>query len=127
MSNIYTGNQYPKSSFVFDKIYNNFTEARDSVDNDGILLGRYILIKYCDDTLPQDRRLSLQSGDEPKNEQEKLYKENYNIDQAPNDRKVYRKAYNGEGFYYQEITCLHTNLTAENISNMQTLTWHIYN
>ena len=55
----YGGIVYPNNPFTFDKIYPNFKSANENAKNDNILIGRYILIAYCDEVLDYDTRLGI--------------------------------------------------------------------
>ena len=58
---IYGGILYPNSSFHIDKVYNSFAEANESAENDGVLVGRYVLIAYTERALEQWERVFAES------------------------------------------------------------------
>ena len=129
--NLYGGISYPNTSFVFDKIYNNYTEAINNVSNDGILIGRYILIAYCNTAFGKDTRVSLETavnnGYTPiestdSNTDEDKYKQNYYEDKIftkkaiSKDRVVCRKVYKNNKYDYEEIAYLHSDLSNNEIA-----------
>jgi hypothetical protein len=61
-NNFYGGIIYPNNSFVFDKIYNSFKEANDNVNTDAVLVGRYILVAYCNTAFTKDERTRIESN-----------------------------------------------------------------
>lgn len=131
MSNLYTGSAYPKTSWVFDRIYNSLDEATKAAKNDGVLVGRYVLIMYCEEAFGQNKRLQIENGIyNNENEAETSYYNNFVLDgNISRDRNVYRKAYDKEkGYYYQLITTLRTDLsdeTLQNFSNVAAADWNI--
>jgi hypothetical protein len=50
-NNLYGGITYPNSSFIFDAFYSNYTNALAGAANDGVLIGRYVLVKYSNAVL----------------------------------------------------------------------------
>lgn len=133
MSNLFKGKTYEGTSFIFDKIYNNYKEMEENASKDGVLIGRYVLVQYCKNTLPADIRLNLESkiNTDPSlliNQDEKDYLINRQIDYEYNvaipaaDRKVFRKTYKDNKYIYQEITSLNINVTNESINNL--IIWH---
>ena len=127
-TNIYGGIIYPNSSFIFDRIYNNYEEAINSVNNDGVLLGRYVLITYCEEALSQDVRnqLEAQVDGNPENNYTNSYQINYKKDKQSSkvtrkksyDRIVLRKKYlpgNPGSYIYEEIASLNSSLSDNSI------------
>ena len=138
-NSLYGGIEYPNSSFVFDKVYANYTEALEQVTTDSVLLGRYVLIKYCETAFSQDDRNFLEQvangGEEdnppydPDAQSVKDYKNNYLIDTQNSGlcstisydrhvlRKVYKKINNADWVYtYEDIASLHSNLSDDSIA-----------
>lgn len=58
-NNIYGGITYPGTGLVFDKIYDNYKQAKDNVENDGVMLGRYVLIKYCERAFGYEEKIEI--------------------------------------------------------------------
>ena len=119
--NLYGGISYPNTSFIFDKIYNNYTEAINNVSNDGILIGRYILIAYCNTAFGKDERNEIEGRwstiEATASDDQKAYRTNYEIDKyKSNDRKVFRKSFNGTDYTYEEIASLHSDLSDDSIA-----------
>lgn len=109
--NIYGGTTYINSSFVFDKICPSLTEAQKNASDDGVLIGRYILIKYCNTAFDYNERQRIEAlQTEPQDREEAAYwgafqddKENFNVSK---DRIVYQKIWNNNGYEYAEIVNL---------------------
>ena len=51
-NNLYGGYLYQNTPFVFDKIYDNYTQMIE--DESHPLIGRFVLVKYCKDALTQN-------------------------------------------------------------------------
>lgn len=122
MSNIYGGRTWEGTSFVFDIIYNNKKEMTDAIDgkDDGVYPLRYVLVKYCDTAFSQDEKNVIEnSGGSDLSGDSQKYWDNY-IEDAGNsqDRKVFRKIYNGSTPAYEEIAIL-TGVSAEGIEQIQ--------
>lgn len=127
MSNsVYGGLNYPNSSFIFDKFYENYDEAVTNVNNDGVLVGRYVLIVYCPEALSQDTRNQLESqvDGNPAAVYTNSYQINYKIDKYSSnvvnkksyDRIVLRKKYLPDiGYIYEEIASLNSSLSDNSI------------
>lgn len=135
--NLYGGISYPASSFVFDKVYNNYAEAINNISEDGILIGRYILVAYCDTALSQDVKNIIEFSNNEFNEditdkdgnvlitkeEANKYYRNFKADNEKSyDRKVYRKKYKPDSneYIYQEIASLNTTIgqnTIEALNN----------
>lgn len=57
---IYGGlGSYPATPFLIDKVYNNRTEMDENCENDGVFLGRYVMIRYCEENYDQEARKTL--------------------------------------------------------------------
>ena len=57
---IYGGlGSYPATPFLIDKVYNNRTEMDENCENDGVFLGRYVMIRYCEENYDQEARRTL--------------------------------------------------------------------
>lgn len=124
--NIYGGNTYVNSSFVFDKVYDNFKDAMDNVTKDEVLLGRYVLIKYCDKLLDWNTRLEIEGLTGPKysnptTDEQKYYnnfledKEDY---QRSYDRIVLQKVWEKGQMSYKEMASLTTTVSNEDIEGI---------
>lgn len=123
--NIYGGISYPNTSFIFDKICNNYAEAIRLAEEDGVLIGRYILIRYCETPLTQDIKNGLENGlISPTTNDEIEYLENYNLDKAlfnngSYDRFVCRKTYNPKtGYNYMTLASLNTTIGQDTINEI---------
>jgi hypothetical protein len=126
MNNLYGGIMYPYSSFVFDKIYDNYTTMEKNANSDGILVGRYVLISYCDTAFTQDERNILNGlasqnsyGPYTKDSDEYAYITNCIADKAKaKDRVVYRKKYDAKTskFEYEEVAILHSTVSDNSIA-----------
>lgn len=132
---LYGGIAYPTSPFVFDAVYPNYNEALAMAETDKILIGRYILVAYCNEIFEKDQRITYETDvnngwtsikiDETTSDEDK-YKQNYYIDKInnklfeyepkkfySNDRRVYRKTYDGETYSYTPVITLHSNLSTK--------------
>ena len=128
MSNIYGGITYPGSPFIFDKVYDNLQDAQDSAQHDGVLLGRYILIKYCETAFDQDTRTNIEQENVILADEAKIYYDNYAKDKEQylisKDRVVCRKEWapTNDRFVYNEIANLHatgpSNATMEQVQEL---------
>lgn len=121
--NLYGGINYPASSFVFDKVYSNYTEAMEKISNDKILIGRYILVAYCDTAFTQDERNKIMATDkeqkyegEELTDEEKFWNNFLDDKKICNDRKVYRKSYKNNVYSYEEIAQLNSGLSDNSIT-----------
>ena len=142
---IYGGILYPNSSFHIDKVYNSFAEANESAENDGVLVGRYVLIAYTERALEQWERVFAESQLKTQNNiageeelvstnilrviqnqadieqyQESLKKDNSNLSNniIHYDRHICRKEYNNvKGFFYSDIANLSTSIDLNNPEN----------
>lgn len=57
---IYGGlGSYPATPFLIDKVYNNRKEMDDACAEDGVFLGRYVMIRYCEENYDQEARKAL--------------------------------------------------------------------
>lgn len=136
MGNIYNGINYPHSSFVFDKIYRNYIEAQSNVATDNILLGRYVLIAYCDVAFSQNARKEIEVADLNTWEQGTPEYEYWNNFQKDNkhsyDRIVLRKIWKDDKFTYEQVTNLSVDIETKVLetvdynseTNTLTLTWN---
>ena len=113
---------YP-GGLVIDKVYNSYTEACDKVANDDILLGRYILVAYCDTAFTQDERNKIMATnrqqeymEEELTDEQKYWNNFFKDKKICNDRKVYRKIYEGNNYSYQEIAQLNSSLSNNSIT-----------
>jgi hypothetical protein len=124
-NNLYGGISYPNSSFVFDKIYSSYAEADSHKQDDGVLVGRYILVAYCDTAFSQDERNNLigeigasfvpHTGENLTDAQK--FQNNFIYDgRVLNDRKVYRKIYKDNDYRYEEIALLNSSLSDGSIA-----------
>ena len=50
---------YPATPFLIDKVYNNRAEMDENCENDGVFLGRYVMIRYCEENYDQEARKAL--------------------------------------------------------------------
>lgn len=123
INGVYGGIMYPHSSFVFDKIYNNFKEANDNVDTDTVLVGRYILVAYCDTAFTQDERNKIMVTDKEQKyigkeltDEQKFWNNFFDDGKICNDRKVYRKIYKNNAYSYEEIAQLNSGLSDNSIT-----------
>lgn len=127
MANEVYGINIPNSCFTFDKIYYNAKTAQDNVTTDGILIGRYILIIYCDTAFNHDERNQIIGGTfDISDKTDKIkadaqdYLTNYTIDYSQykdsKDRKVYRKDYKDNSYIYTEVASLHSDLSDDSIA-----------
>ena len=126
---LYGGLSYPDNSFSFDHIYSSKTEMDSMVEEDNVLLGRCVLVAYCDMALTQDEKnlieIAVTGGyafndkikewlepikeeDEEKVTQNyKDYFDNFEKDSCiSSDRVVFRKIYKDNKYQYQEIATL---------------------
>lgn len=135
INGVYGGIMYPHSSFVFDKIYNNFKEANDNVDTDNVLVGRFILIAYTERPLMQwERNLAQCHVYYPNNSdlnaepvsanikntlsvEIQQYIDQLLIDQQDYDRVVCRKVYKNNLMSYEPIANLSTTIDLTSAEN----------
>lgn len=118
MSNIYGGMTIQGSPFIIDKIYDNYAAAVDAAADDGIYVGRYVMIQYCDDILDYYIRSSIESavkngtGSGWTNDKHNYYT-NYKVDYDYSnstysyDRTILKKIYKDNKLQYELICCLH--------------------
>lgn len=124
---------------IYDRIYTTKAEADSAVTTDGVLLGQYVLIKYCNTELTAARKLELiNMTDEQaallEDEDEILFRDRAKLDgMNMKDRLILQKTsrLNGTQYevYYQEICYLSLNDLAaiqNHIDNLiaSKLTWH---
>lgn len=114
------GVNLPNSCFTFDKVYENAADARTKAATDGVLIGRYILIKYCDTAFDQNTRTHLDAvakgairiSGRTYTAEENNYISNCSKDLGVSkDRHVYRKEYIGGSYVYKEIAQLNSTLS----------------
>lgn len=134
--NIYGGISYPNSSFVFDRIYNSFTQANEKADEDNVLVGRFILIAYTERPLMQwERNLAQCHVYYPNNLSDlnvepvsanikntlsveiQQYIDQLLIDQQDYDRVVCRKVYKNNLMSYEPIANLSTTVDLTSVEN----------
>ena len=123
-NNLYGGITYSGSPLVFDKIYPNYKEALQGIQNGEVFIGRYIFIKYCDETLGADLRKILEFTKQiqnPDNPNEQSYLDNLEEDNwISSDRKVYMVKYSENNYELEEITNLNITLTNESLQELLT-------
>ena len=128
-SSIYGGITYENSSFVFDKVYPNYQAAKEDIitnnNKSGILVGRYILIKYCETALDQDIKVKIHTNpDGTFTGDQDSYRDNYKIDnKISHDRMVYRVIFNTTkgGFALENIASLNTTIGETALKDLTTL------
>ncbi len=116
----YLNISYPHSSFIFDRVYKNYKTAQESATSDGVFVGRYVLIAYCESALSQDQRNKIEGSSNKLNnwsQSEKDYHDNYLEDSSKSyDRHVLRKVFNGENLVYEDIASLNPALSDDSIA-----------
>ena len=124
--NLYGGISYPNSSFIFDAVYSSYSEAKEKANNDGILIGRYVLIAYSDIPISYDAQLKIINNlDKTLTGNEEQWRQNYleDIPTDPNkpktnyDRVVCKKMYNN-GFYYKDLVTLTSTYSTDYIDRL---------
>lgn len=102
-SNIYKGQT--TGWYEFDKIiYGNASENLDPAD--GVLLGRYILLCYCETAFTEAEKLEIENETSSENltDDKHIYWKNYDADgKISKDRMIYKKIYKDEKTQYIEI------------------------
>lgn len=126
MGNLFKGKTYEGTSFIIDKIYRCKTEMDAEAAEDGVFVGRYVLVAYSDEALSQDKRNQLEAAinsggsvpsEDDLNTSEKQYKYYFNKDgKISHDRKVFRKKYYNNTWMYEEIAFLNSSLSDESIN-----------
>lgn len=119
----------PNTSFTFDHIYSSYSEAvaaltRTGEDKDQVLIGRYVLVAYCEQALTQDVRNHIEvlatsnmPNPYPTTTSEYNYFQNFIADgKVSYDRIVLRKVYNDNVYAYQPIASLNSTLSDESIT-----------
>lgn len=119
----------PNTSFTFDHIYCSYKEAQDALtktgeDKDQVLIGRYVLVAYCEQALKQDVRNHIESlansdmpNPYPATTSEYNYFQNFIADNKVSyDRIVLRKVYQDNVYTYQPIASLNSTLSDESIT-----------
>lgn len=126
-------NYAPNTPFFFDKVYPNFKEASLNAPQDGVMIGRYILIAYSNEAYSKDERVALEriantnGSVSALSSDEQTYIANYKIDQAyseetgldyrgSRDRRVYKKSYESNVYKYTPIAYLHSDLSNDEIA-----------
>ena len=129
-------------SFVIDKIYDNRKDMEDKAADDGVFVGRYVLVSYTNEALNQDEKIAIEvalNGNNPtgvyagiitkhnvntlgnryynfvtnyKTDREK-YQNNTNY-----DKTVWRKYYRGGKQVYELVATLNSGL-AINVQGVQ--------
>ena len=131
--NLYGGISYPNTSFIFDAVYSSYSEAMEKANNDGILIGRYVLIAYSDTPISYDVQLKIINNlnnnlNETLTDNEEQWKTNYLEDNPkdptdPNkpkinyDRVVCKKMYNN-GFYYKDLVTLTSTYSTDYVDRL---------
>lgn len=119
---LYGGIAYPNTSFSFDYIYENKTSMLPN--SDGVLLGRYVMVAYCEAALTVDERYDIETHataghTEAKpswNQDWQDYFTNFVEDgKISYDRTVFRKMFDGSSYYYEEIAKLNSTLSVEGL------------
>ena len=128
-NNLYGGYLYPGTPFVFDHIYPNYTEAMRDAAIDGVLIDRFVLIKYCEAALPMNTKMALEipgTLDKRATQDEKDYVANYQKDGSDKsyDRVVLQKKWitpkEGEPHYgYEEIGNLSVTINDKALIDLQ--------
>ena len=131
-NNMYGGITYPNSPFSFDRTYYNYTTAVGNATDDGVLIGRYVLVQYCDEVLPAGERYDLDNHilngmDLPEGSytEDKYIQYSYNLLQDQTlaalqgitlthsyDRYVLQKVYVNNAFTYVPVFSLNLSLSA---------------
>lgn len=119
----------PNTSFTFDHIYSSYSEAvaaltRTGEDKDQVLIGRYVLVAYCEQALKQDVRNHIEAlansnmpNPYPTTTSEYNYFQNFIADgKVSYDRMVLRKVYKDNVYAYQPIASLNSTLSDESIT-----------
>ena len=141
-NNLYGGYLYPGTPFMFDITYNNYKEAQDNVNKDGVLIGRFILVSYCKMALSQTIRSGLaleveeatapiaepSAVEETEANNKEWWKYNYYQDHkltplvSPADRKIYQKIWDtsDKQFKYIEIATLNATIDNQVENNIKT-------
>lgn len=127
--NLYGGISYPNTSFIFDKVYPSYNEAQAALiktgeDKDQVLIGRYVLVAYCEQALKQDVRNHIEAlansnapNPYPTTTSEYNYFQNFIADgKVSYDRMVLRKVYKDNVYAYQPIASLNSTLSDESIT-----------
>lgn len=114
-NSIYGGIPGP-SWYVFDKVHiGSAKDLLNQASSDGIFIGRYVLVKYCESLLEAEERTLLESLssetqilDDPTGDK-KLYFTSYKQDGATQsyDRVVFQKIYKNNKITYHAICNLH--------------------
>lgn len=124
----YGGVLYPNSSFHIDAVYPSYKAAQiAATEGDGVLIGRYVLVAYCDTAFGQDDRNILETAafvnkDDASYEydgtdEEKQYVLNFIADKYISyDRHILRKVYKNEVLQYEDIASLNSTLSDKSIT-----------
>lgn len=106
--------EYPGSPWFFDKYYSNKTELKD---NDEILQGRYVLVKYSDQFYTDDEIANFMKS--PQTADQRNWVENFKNDNQGQtdgksyDRMVFVKRYVNGAYAYEEVCKLGSTPSAE--------------
>ena len=79
---IYGGVQIPQWPII-DKIYDNLTMAKENAETDEVLIGRFILIKYCETEFLPSQKVNIEDPNYVKGDgtsQTDEYRQNFDID-----------------------------------------------
>ena len=119
---IFPGSAEVPSWYIIDKIHLGPACNLDPV-NDNILIGRYIIVKYCETEFPQDKKQLLQNSQNTSSElteDEIVWITNYALDKDQGllynkDRMIYQKVYKDSALQYQEVGYATSTLSNEAI------------
>lgn len=105
---IRNGTPYTNTGIIFDKIYENKKSMDENANSDSIFPGRYVLIKYCEDTFSPEERQSIENSITNQftvHSSQYNYWNNWNEDGKKSyDRKIFRKTFNEQNeARYEEI------------------------
>ena len=103
--------------FEYDKDYANLAQANDEASNDGILLNRFILIKYSNKVFSYDEKQTIiHNAENLTDAEEQQWYDNYLQDNSFDyDRYLCRKQWDKDKkkFFYEPIVCFVTDISAE--------------
>jgi hypothetical protein len=68
MTNLFKGKTYEGTSFIIDKVYSNKKAMDNAIGidennkqkDDGVFIGRYVLVSYTDKALNQDEKIAIE-------------------------------------------------------------------
>ena len=130
-STIYGGQVgYPSAPYVIDKVYPNRTTMDSKCADDGIFIGRYVLVRYCNENYDQETKKNIHQTQIIPTEgtQERMYYDNYEADielisqnlkvaseYFSYDQTVWRKEIGENGPYYAAVGNLGVTYAPNNI------------